>query len=237
MNHARVAKLANNDLRQLDQFLVLHKAKRVFLPGLHGKLFYVAAVNQGANVYIDPRNERLGNEGEELVFADDRISLRRFSFERMTRTPKLLLLFVGFRTKSSPTVAHRFSKSISALSFRRMVFGTRTPSFEQCRWNSHLSLSVSKEVLSGIGYECAPRRSNVLQSRPPGSKIICLSWRNQAVQSFEQSLSYCVLQATGHSRNILDTFYRPPKERDTSRAYEKVRQLDRQRVNNSGSNG
>src|SRR6266478_7788555 len=42
-----------------------------------------------------------------------------------------------------------------------MVFGTRTPSSEQSRWNCHLSLSVSKELLSGIGYEFAPRRSKV----------------------------------------------------------------------------
>src|SRR6266478_3768762 len=42
-----------------------------------------------------------------------------------------------------------------------MAFGTRTPSSEQSRWNCHLSLSVSNEVLSGIGYEFAPRRSKV----------------------------------------------------------------------------
>jgi hypothetical protein len=65
MNQARVAKIANDHFRRPDQFLVLHKAKHLLLPDLYGEVLDVAAVREDANVYIDPWNERLGNEGEK----------------------------------------------------------------------------------------------------------------------------------------------------------------------------
>jgi hypothetical protein len=107
MNQTCVAEIANDYFRQLDQFIVLHKVKHVLLPDLYGEMLDVAAVREDANVYIDPWNERLGNEGEKLYSRFDRISLCSFSFEQMTRTPKLLHLFVGFRTKGNPTVTLR----------------------------------------------------------------------------------------------------------------------------------
>src|SRR5215831_9527505 len=68
MNQARVAKIASDHFRELGQFLVPHKAKHVLLPDLYGEMLDVAAVREDANVYIDPRNERLGNEGGKIVF-------------------------------------------------------------------------------------------------------------------------------------------------------------------------
>jgi hypothetical protein len=68
MNQARVAKIANDHFRQLDQFPVPHKAKHVLLPDVYGEMLDVAAVREDATVYIDPRNERLGNERGEIVF-------------------------------------------------------------------------------------------------------------------------------------------------------------------------